>query len=279
MALSLQDISRKAVIRPPRIVLLGVEKIGKTSFACGSRFENGQRVAEGLNSPVVLPIKGEEGVDDMDVPSFPTLNSFMQLVEAQEALYRERHDHKTAVLDSMSAFERLIWQHLCEVHQVDSVEKVLGGYGKGFGEATSLFADVLAGFDALRRDKGMAVILIGHVKVKRFDDPAGDSYDQYRFDVKDEIANVAMRWADVILFANTKVAVKKEDVGFSKEKARGIDVTGGQRFVYTQKRPAHPGGGRGLYGELPYELPFDWASFEAAVGAVMEAREKKKETK
>lgn len=279
MALSLKDISQKAVIRAPRIVLLGVEKIGKTSFACGSRFDGDQRVEEGLNSPIVLPVRGEEGVDDMDVPSFPTLNSFSEVMEAVEVLYHQQHDHRTVVLDSMSAVERLVWEHVCSVEKAASIEKVGGGYGKGYTEAASEFAGLLAGFDALRKTKNMTTILIGHVKVKRFDDPAGESYDQYRFDVNDQIANMVMRWADLILFANTKVTVKKEEVGFNKEKNRGIDVTGGQRFVYTKKRPAHPGGGRGVYGELPYELPFDWASFEAAVGNVITNREARKETK
>lgn len=279
MALSLQDISTKAVIRAPRIVLLGVDKIGKTSFACGSRFEGDQRVEEGLNRPVLLPIKGEEGADDLGVPKFPTLNTYAEVMQAIEILYRDDHEHRTVVLDSVSTFERLIWEHLCSIHNVDSVEQVLGGYGKGYHEAASELANVLAGLDALRAKKNMTVILIGHVKVKRFDDPAGDSYDQYRFDVKDELANMLLRWADLTLFANRKVVVKKEEVGFNKEKARGIDVTGGQAWAYTKKRPAHPGGGRGVYGELPYEIPFDWPSFEEAVGKAIDTRNAKKETK
>jgi hypothetical protein len=115
----------------------------------------------------------------------------------------------------------------------------------------------------------MASIIIGHVKVKRFDDPAGDSYDTYMFDINEKAANLIFRWADVILFCSTKTSVKKEDVGFNKEKKRGQDVLGG-RYLFTQKRPAHPGGGRGIYGHLPYELPLDWAAFEAAVSTAAE---------
>jgi hypothetical protein len=111
----------------------------------------------------------------------------------------------------------------------------------------------------------MASIVIGHVKVKRFDDPAGPSYDQYQFDLNDRAANLLYRWADVILFANTKVIVKTEDAGFGKEKGRGIDITGGARFLYTQKRPSHPGGGRGVFGQLPYELPLSWSNLMDAV--------------
>ena len=76
------------------------------------------------------------------------------------------------------------------------------------------------------------------------------------------------RRSDLVLFANNKVVVKREDVGFNQDKKRGIDVTGGKRFLYTQKRPAHPGGGRGGYGRLPYELPLEWEEFEKAIDAV-----------
>jgi len=272
MALSLASISSKSQVRAPRILLLGVEKIGKTSFACGCKFKDGLRVAQGINRPIVLPMRGEEGVDDLTVPSFPTLNTFPEVIEALNVLLNEAHDHRFTVTDSLSALEPLIWDHLCKLYNVDSIEKVADGYGKGYVAAAQEFRAYLDYLDALRANKNMGAILIGHVKVKRFDDPAGPSYDQYQIDVHDKIAHMAARWADLILFCNTKVAVQSEDKGFNKTKQRGIDASGGARFVYTQKRPAHPGGGRGVYGELPYELPLDWSEFMAAVSAALEIR-------
>lgn len=269
MALSLASISKKAQVRSPRILLLGVEKIGKTSFAAGCHFEGGRRVLEGANAPVILPMKGEEGADDMSVGSFPTLTSYDEVLEAMGALYAEDHDFKTVVVDSASALEPLVWDYVCRKHNVSGIEDVGGGYGKGYVEAAAAFRSLLDGLDALRSAKGMTSIVIGHVKVKRFDDPSADSYDRYQFDVHDRVANLIARWADLILFCGTKVVVKREDKGFNKTKNRGLDATGGARFLYTQKRPAHPGGGRGIYGQLPYELPLDWSAFEAAVSEAM----------
>lgn len=269
MALSLDSISKKSAVRAPRIVILGVEKIGKTSFASGCEFVNGELTAQGLNKPIVLPMRGEEGVDGLDVPSFPTLNSFEEVLEAIGALYSGDHDYRTVVLDSASALEPLVWDYVCRQNNVQGIERVGGGYGKGYTEAAQAFRDLTAGLDALRAEKNMTSVVIGHVKVKGFNDPGGDSYDTYTFDVHEKSANVLLRWADLILFANTKVAVKKEDQGFGKEKKRGVDVTGGGRFLFTQKRPAHPGGGRSVYGRLPYELPLSWPAFEAAVESAM----------
>lgn len=269
MALSLASISKQAQVRAPRMILLGVEKIGKTTFATGCTVHNGKLTQQGANKPILLPIKGEEGADDLSIPSFPTLNTFDEVMEAIGVLYREDHDYRTVVIDSASALEPIVWDHLCKRANVSGIEKVGGGYGKGYIEAADAFREIFDGLDALRSARNMASILIGHVKTKRFDDPAGDSYDRYQFDVHDRVASLAYRWADSILFAGTKVVTVKEEVGFNQQKKRGIDVSGGARFLFTQKRPAHPGGGRGVYGRLPYELPLDWIAFEDAVSNAM----------
>ncbi len=272
MAINLASISKGLVTKAPRMIILGVEKIGKSSFACGTSFKDGKLAETGMNSPIVIPTKGEEGVDSLDVPVFPTCNKFTEVLDCIGSLYNEDHEYRSVVLDSASAMEPLVWDQLCEDHQVESIEKVDGGYGKGYTMAVDKWRQLTEGLDALRAEKNMSSIIIGHVKVKRFDDPQGDSYDQYQFDINDKAVNLLFRWADLILFANTKVAVKKEDKGFGNEKKRGIDTTGGQRFLYTQKRPAHPGGGRGIYGSLPYEMPLDYGAFEQAVASAMEAK-------
>lgn len=263
MAFDLESITSGVRCCPPRIILLGVEKIGKSTFAAGS------------DRPVFIPIKGEEGIDEIDVPQFPTCSTFNDFMLCMYSLYSDKHNYGTVVVDSASALEPLIWTDACQQNvdkhgnasSVDSIEKVGGGYAKGYTEACSRWRKITEALDALRAEQNIASIIVGHVKVKRFDDPCGDSYDQYQFDVHEKAANLLFRWADVILFCNTKVVVKKEDVGFGKDVKRGIDISGGGRYLYTQKRPAHPGGGRGVYGKLPYELPLGWGNLMDAVVA------------
>ena len=263
MAFDLSSISSGTRNRAPRIVLLGVEKIGKSTFAAGA------------SNPIFIPIKGEEGIDSIDVAKFPTCNTIEDLFQCFSTLHQERHEYGTVVIDSASALEPVGWEDVCmrnvdkngNIRPVKSIEEVGGGYAKGYIEALSIWRRITESLDFLRNTKEMASIIVGHVKIKRFDDPSGDSFDQYQFDIHEKAANLLYRWADVILFANTKVVVKKEDTGFGKENRRGIDITNGARFLYTQKRPAHPGGGRGVYGRLPYELPLSWDNFMDAVAA------------
>jgi hypothetical protein len=250
MGFDLNSIKKGVEHKAPRIVLLGVEKIGKSTFAAGAE------------SAIFLPIKGEEGVDDLDVAKFPRAETFDDVLAAVTTLIREEHDYKTFVIDSASALEPVIWAKLCEEANCDSIEKVGGGYGKGYIEAANKWRSLMEGLDRLR-SKGISVILIGHVKVKRFDDPLGASFDQYQFDLHEKVHLALQRWADSILFANSETIVKTEEVGFNKEKKTGKDLTGA-RWLFTQKRPGHPGGGRGVYGRLPYKLPLDWSAFTSA---------------
>ena len=258
MGFDLNNIKKGVEHKAPRIVLLGVEKIGKSTFAAGAE------------SVIFLPIKGEEGVDDLDVAKFPRAETFDDVLEAVTTLIRDEHEYKTFVIDSASALEPVIWSKLCEEANCDSIEKVGGGYGKGYIEAANKWRSLMDGLDRLR-SKGISVILIGHVKVKRFDDPLGASFDQYQFDLHEKVHLALQRWADSILFANSETIVKTEDVGFNKEKKTGKDLTGA-RWLFTQKRPGHPGGGRGVYGRLPYKLPLDWAAFTSAASEAAQQR-------
>ena len=238
-------------IRPPRILLLGTQKIGKSTFACD------------FDSPVCIPVIREEGIDDMDVDACPTAKTFMEVIENMQPLISESHDYKTFVIDSLSTFSPLIYKHACESEGVASESVLGGGYGHQNDTPLRLLEMFLDNVDQMRT-KGMASILIGHVTAKRFDDPLIGSYTRYDLDVPKVMIEKIYRWADLILFANWKTYVAAEDVGFGKEVKRGTGS--GERVLYTQNRAAHPGGGRGVYGRIPYELPFTAKDFFAAVG-------------
>jgi len=255
MSFDLSSITSGTIMRAPRIILLGVPKIGKSEWAAGAP------------DAVFLPQAGEEGIDSIDVSKTPLCRSFDDTRQWLGSLHSGEHNHKTVVIDSASTAEPLIHEAVCAYHKVDTIENVLGGWAKGFSEALKWWRVILSGLDALRDDRQMASVIIGHVKVKRFDDPIAGAYDQYQFDIHEKAAAMLYKWADVILFANIKTVVKGEDVGFNKEVKRGIDIAEGQRFLYTQRRPGHPGGGRGIYGRLPYEIPLSWDTFMSYVSA------------
>ena len=250
MSFDISQLEHFPILRPPRMLVMGPEKIGKTTFAAGAP------------QPVFLPIRGEEGADDLSVPRFPTCTTFDEVMTALRSLHDQKHEFATAVIDSVSTLEPLVWDAVCRSEGVDSIEKVGGGFGKGYIEAVIRWRQLMDLLDALRA-QGMASILIGHVTVRTFADPTSENYDQYQLDLNRHAAAALMRWSDCILFANSRALIRKEEAGFNKTTRKA--VLREERCLFTQKRPAHPGGGRGVYGRLPYELPLSWAAFEEAI--------------
>ena len=261
MPFDLNSITSEARVRAPRIALLGVEKIGKSTFAAGAP------------GAIFLPIKGEEGIDDLAVAKTPVCDSLDDVLGWLFSLGRTDHQHRTVVIDSTSTLEQIMHKDICTKAQSPSINEGALQFGAGTERANHGWRAITDILDALRTHKGMTSILIGHVKVKRFDDPTGESYDQYQWDIHQKAASLLYRWCDCILFCNTKVVVTHEKLGFHPDNVKkvGREIQPGSRFLYTQKRPAHPGGGRGVYGRLKHELPLGWDHFQNAVSTAMAA--------
>ena len=259
---SLKSITHGTVVRPPRMIILGVEKIGKSTFCSGAP------------NPIFLPIKKEEGIDSLDVAKFPTINSFDELMDALGVLADGEHEFKSVVIDSASALEYIVWEAVCADNNVASIELAGGGYGKGYGFALDKWKQLMDALDYLREHLGMTTILIGHVKVKTFNDPERASYDQYQFDINEKVAHALSRWADFIGFANKNIGVVEEKAGFNKKITKGEDLDSETNYLFTKKTPAHPGGGRGVYGQLPSEIPLNWKSFQEEVDILLKPAKK-----
>jgi hypothetical protein len=231
---------------PPRVLLYGPHGIGKTTFGAKA------------DAPII--IQTEEGADTLNVPRFTLCKTYAELEGAITTLYNEAHPYQTLVLDSIDWLEPLVHARTCDKGGKKNVEDF--GYGKGYQFADEIWRDVLGGFDALRRDKGMSIILLGHAEIKRFDDPQAVSYDRYQPKLH-KLANALIQeWCDAILFANYRTVVIEQEVGFNKERARGIGS--GERIVNTQERPAWIAKNR---YNLPLELPLSWAAFVQALSA------------
>jgi len=159
-------------IMPPRILMYGTEGIGKSTTAAQAPH------------PIFIPT--EDGLDQIDCASFPLAQRFDEVVSAISALYTEEHDYQSVVIDSLDWLERLIWDDVCREYGVNcreygvkSIEKADGGYAKGYTHALTQWREVLNGLDALRNERGMAVILLAHAKVEKFEDPESVAYDRY----------------------------------------------------------------------------------------------------
>ncbi len=252
MAFSLNSISKAAGFKAPRILIYGPAGRGKTTFACHAP------------NPVVL--RTEDGLGDLKVDTFPLLRSFNDMLEALTSLYTDDHDYKTLVIDSLDHFEPMVWKELCDTYigskgeTYDSIEGF--SYGKGYTESLDLWRTFLDGMNALRNEKDMAVILIAHSQVKRFESPTTASYDRYQIKLHKLASDLVQESVDCVLFADYKTVIQKEDKGFGNTKNRGVST--GQRFLFTEETPGYVAKNR---FSLPPEIPLSWQAFSDALAA------------
>ena len=221
--------------RPPRVLLYGVEGIGKSTFG-----------ASALN-PII--IQTESGLDEIDAPKFPLAASFDDVMNSLKLLGTESQGSKTVVIVSIDWREPLIWADTCARHAQPNIEAF--GYAKGYKHAMDGWSRLLLALDRLRDEKGMAILLIGHAEIDRFDSPDTEPYDRYQLKLHDAATAKITEWCDVVGFVNYQVFTEKTDVGFNRKISRGKG--GGDRMMYLEERPAYKAKNR---YSLPWELPF-----------------------
>jgi len=242
MSFDLKSIQKSTASAAPRIMLYGVEGIGKTTFAS--------------QAPNPVFILTEDGLGSLQVNHFPLCKSSDDVMTAIGSLYTDKHDYRTVVIDSLDWLEAIIQNEIETKFDAKDL-----AYGKGAIIAAQKWREVLDGLNALRNDKGMIVILLAHTTIKRFDSPEVEPYDRYQPKLQERSNAVVREWADAVLFANYKTIVKKDAVGFNQTNNRGIST--GERLLYTSERPAYMAKNR--YA-MPETIPFTWDDFTNAIG-------------
>jgi hypothetical protein len=203
---------------PPRICIYGTHGIGKSTIA--SQF------------PTPIFISTEDGIDSIDVTSFPRARHVNDVVDSIKTLLKEEHDFKTVVLDSVDwLVEPLIVEDVENTHDAKDL-----AYGKGQMLVAESFREILQGLDALRRKRGMNVVLLAHANVVKFESPMTEPYDRYQPKISNRCNALLQEWVDVLGFAAFKVVIKKSEAGFNKEVTRG--VTTGERLFHLVENPA-----------------------------------------
>ena len=227
---------------PLRVVLYGVEGIGKSSFA--ARFPQ----------PVFIDTEG--GTGRLDVRRLPAPDSWQMLLDEAAAAADGQVPCRTLVLDTADWAGKLCMAGVCARFKVKGIEDI--GYGKGYTYVKEEFARLL---DTLEKviASGRHVVVVAHAAVAKFEQPdAVGSYDRWGMKTSKQVAPLLREWCDMILFANYKTVVEKSGSGPSaKNKASGA-----RRVLYTTHNACWDAKNR--FG-LPDEVPFDYESIRAIV--------------
>lgn len=239
----ISSITKGREAQPPRIMIYGSEGVGKSTFAA--------------LAPNPVFVQTEDGLSEIDCSKFPLAKSFDDVVLQLQAVRDEQHDYGTVVIDSLDWLERLVWDRVCVDYGVKSIEKADGGYGKGYVHALTYWRQIVSLLNDIRARKGMAVILIAHAAVERFEDPEHAAYDRYTPRLHKKACSLVCEWVDAVLFASRRMRVDS-----TTGKAAPVGADGGERILRTNGSPACIAKNR--FG-LPTELPLSWSAFVEAL--------------
>ncbi len=235
------NISRGPEFKAKKVVIYGPEGIGKTSLA--SRFPN----------PLFIDTEGSTA--DYDVARFPAPTSWQMIMQEVQEVKRNPQICGTLVIDTADWAEHLCERHVCSSKQVQSIEDF--GYGKGyvylreeFGKLLNELTDVV--------NAGVNVVLTAHAQMRKFEQPDEmGAYDRWEMKMSKQVSPLVKEWANMILFANYKTYVIKENKDSKKGKAQG-----GQRVMYTCHHPCWDAKNR---YDLPDILPLDYEAIKSII--------------
>jgi hypothetical protein len=243
-----------------RIVISAIEKMGKTTLACGAP------------SPLLIPM--ELGYGAINVPKTRQLISLEEVFQTCEEILAAARSRtfpaKTIVWDSGTALERLIHDATLRTDpnyqrgnkKAVTMESALGGYGKAYNYANELFNRFTYYCDEMAFSFGINTIVTCHVFASRIVDPTSGEYDVYDLLLHSPKNNktygkreLMTQWADMVGFLYEPMHVIVND---KQQIARAVTANRG-RVLGVDRTPMYVAGNRyKMSGEIPIPPVQGW---------------------
>jgi len=255
MALRIVKTQRK----PPRIVIYGPPKIGKSTL--------------GSHAPSPVFLCAEDGVDSIPVAKIDRGDgqhvpaSWVQLLAMAEAVGSEEHSFKTFVVDTLNAAVGSAAKHVCDAYYggrwvAEKGTRSFNDYAQGWQATAEEIRKLLVACDAARA-RGMTVLLLAHTGIANVKNPIEGDFQRYQADMDKRVWAVVSGWADVILRADYEYFVKPA----ATDQRPGRAIGDSTRILRTTGSAAEDAGCRVGY-ELPTTpIPMSWAELEQHLGS------------
>lgn len=242
--MSKYEVQETLQIEPMKVLIYGVEGIGKTTFA--SKFPD----------PIFIDTEGSTGF--INARKLPNPTSWTMLLDELEDIKSDPRG-KTLIIDTLDWAERLAKKYLMDKNKWAAIDST--NYGSRYVALSDEIGKLLNKLTEIK-DVGINVVLTAHAETKKHELPDEmGQYDKYTLKLEKRDAGLAKEWADMILFFNYKTTIISDSKSDSKK------ATGGQRVMYTTHKPAWDAKNR---LDLPDELPIDFEAirelFEAKTG-------------
>lgn len=242
MAISWDMLRTQHADRPPRIIVHGQPKVGKSSFAAQ------------MPSPLFLCTEEGLGRSELlrNVPAF-SIQTYADMMEALTLLSQDTRDFKTLVIDSEDHWEPMVHAEVCRRENKKSIEDI--GYGKGYIAACELYRSEYNEFlRYLNRVKGLQICQIAHSQATKVNPPdMTQGFTRWDLKLDRRVSDLLREEADAIWYATIPIVTATVDGGFNSKQTKAVSV--GERRLYTQ-----PAGGflAGSRWAMPEWTSLDW---------------------
>lgn len=263
----LQSVTSGVTRTGVRMLVAGLEKMGKTTFCAGAP------------DVLLVPLEvGFAGVSVNKTKMLQTLEEVRQLLNELMAIAQTgRFPFRTIVFDSATALERHIHDAVIRrdpayregSKKTITMESAHGGYGKAYNLANEELNSLLQQFDILAVYFGVNIVLTCHVFASKMMDPTSGEYDSWDLLLHSPKnmktygkRELLTQWADVVGFLYEPVLVSKAD-----NVSRAVSLNKG-RVMGLSRTPGYTAGNRfGITGEISIPAPpaNGWNTFAQAL--------------
>ena len=264
---------------PPRGVIHGAEKIGKSTFCAGGNkpwFIPTEQGLSGIDAKMIVPMElvfdqnGQpvmEGEQQKMVPA-ARIKSWAAFDAALTYCEQMMHsgEYETLCIDSGDWLEKIIHDEIVVTDQYDNMSEARGGYGKAYLEAENWWRAILDRLDNINR-AGIMVLIICHSKPVEFNNPLTEPYDIWELKLHTTkkgtgALELLKEWADFIGFAAKEIKTRNVDSDDKSKGNRSIVID--QRWLHLESTAGFVAGNR--YG-LPNKVELDMSKFLDAFNA------------
>ena len=240
MSVDLKKIRKGKRKLKERTLIYGPDGIGKTTFAAAA--------------PNSFIIDANKGSHNLDVQGAVDVSNWDEMMGWIVAVANGQVPCDNVVLDAVSDLEAM---NHTKLFPGTTITEYKGGYGKGDEVVLPTWRELIMQLEKIYFS-GKGIIIVGHSRVRRYEDPMGPGYDRYELACRPNLAGLLRQWVDFVLFAQLQTGAQKTDSGASK------GITTGARYIHTRRTAAYDAKARGsLY--FPERLPLSWHAFHEAV--------------
>ena len=233
---------------PPFFLIHGLGGVGKSSLAA--------------SVPGAFFFDCEGSTSGMDVARCEP-ESFTALMSYLELFYKETHEYKAVIIDTLDWAEKLASSEVCKELGITSPNEA--SYGKAWALINGRMTRLLGGLVQLH-SKGFTILVLAHSEIVPFKNPLGDDYDMLRIKCRDKTSELFRERPQLVGYMHRPILTTKD------EKASGFQ----QKIKATIMRnsvlscvpnAAYDAKNRfGITDDINIPVENGWAAVQAAIG-------------